>query len=99
MEGPYRPGEGQAVIRSWRSITEAALTRCVATERKDRRPTGTRPVGVHALCRAEAVGLKPLQPAPTTAHATTAERSSRSEGNRDPEEGVAWRCHIKSLWL
>ena len=43
----------------------------------------------------EAVGLKPLQPTPTTAYATTAEETTRSEGNRDPEEGVAGRCHIK----
>ena len=49
MEGPHGPGEWQAVIPSGRSITKPALSECVATERKNRRPTGTGPVGVHAL--------------------------------------------------
>ena len=42
------------------------------------------------------VGLKPLQPAPTIAHSATAERTTRAEGKRDPEEGVAGRCYIKT---
>ena len=99
MEGPYRLGEAQAAIPSGRSVTEPALSRCVATERKDRRPTGTVPVGVHALYVAEVVSLKALQQAPTTAHAARAERTCRSEGNRDPEKSVAGRSHIKERWL
>ena len=39
-EGPYRPGEGQVVIPSGRSVTEPALSKCVAAERRIRRPTG-----------------------------------------------------------
>ena len=50
---------------------------------------------MRALGGAQEVGLKPLQPIPTTEYATTAEKTSRSEGNRDPEEGVAGQCHIK----
>ena len=41
VEGPYRPGEGQAEIPSGRSVTEPALSKCVATERNNRMPTGT----------------------------------------------------------
>ena len=50
---------------------------------------------MHALQGAEAVGLEPLQQTPSTAYATTAGETSRSEGDRDPEEGVAGRYHIK----
>ena len=68
MEGRCRLGEGQAGIPSGGSITDPALSRFVATERKDCRPTGTGAVEVHAPQGAEAVGLNPYnQPQPQRA--------------------------------
>ena len=66
MKAPYRLGKGQAEIPSGRSGTEPALSKCVATERTDRMPTGT--TASRSACLVRGRGSRSESPTASPTH-------------------------------